>query len=98
MKGISFIKFKPALVLHVLHFIGDFSYKTRASLARAAFNQEGRESAAGMAQVTSLPTPRFPHPHTIHERANLGMRELWGGEGGHLSRSRCRLPALLIVK
>ena len=28
---------KPTLVLHVLYFIGDFFYKTRASLARAAF-------------------------------------------------------------
>ena len=32
-------KFTPWLVLHVLHFIGDFFYKTRASLARAAFNR-----------------------------------------------------------
>ena len=37
----------PWLVLHVLHFIGDFFYKTRPSLARAAFirdflnNQKG---------------------------------------------------------
>ena len=30
-------KFTPWLVLHVLHFIGDFFYKTRTSLARAAF-------------------------------------------------------------
>ena len=92
------IKFKPALVLHVLHFIGDFFYKTRASLARAAFNQEGRESAAGMAQVTSLPTPQFPHPQIRSLMDGVGVRESRGGEGGHLSRSRYRLPALLIVK
>ena len=30
-------KITPWLVLHVLHFIGDFFYKTRTSLARAAF-------------------------------------------------------------
>ena len=41
-------KFTPWLVLHVLHFIGDFFYKTRPSLARAAFirdflnNQKGK--------------------------------------------------------
>ena len=38
LEGISFkISKKPKLVLHVLYFIGDFFYKTRASLARAAF-------------------------------------------------------------
>ena len=41
-------KFTPWLVLHVLHFIGNFFYKTRPSLARAAFirnslnNQQGK--------------------------------------------------------
>ena len=35
---VSFIK--PSLVLHVLHFIGDFFDKTRASLARAAFKRD----------------------------------------------------------
>ena len=53
--GISLIK--PALVLHVLHFIGDFLCKTQASPARAEFkrdffyNQKGRRSIAGMAQA-----------------------------------------------
>ena len=37
VKGFRISFIKPALVLHVLHFIGDFFYKTRASLARAAF-------------------------------------------------------------
>ena len=90
-KGISLIKFKPAivlhvlhfigdffikpaLVLHVLHFIGDFFCKTRASLARAAFNQEGRGSIAGMAQVTSLPTPLFPHPQFHSLMDGVGLR------------------------
>ena len=36
--GFSLIK--PALVLHVLHFIGYFFYKTRPSLARAAFKRD----------------------------------------------------------
>ena len=36
LKGFPF-KFTTWLVLHVLHFIGDFFYKTRTSLARAAF-------------------------------------------------------------
>ena len=33
-------KFTPALVLHVLHFIVDFFYNPRASLARAAFKRD----------------------------------------------------------
>ena len=33
-------KFTPALVLHVLYFKGDFFYKPRASLARAAFKRD----------------------------------------------------------
>ena len=48
-------KFTPWLVLHVLHFIGDFFYKTRPSLARAAFirdflnNQKGNLLQKGIA-------------------------------------------------
>ena len=47
IKGNFFLN-SPRLVLHVLHFIGDFFYKTRPSLARAAFirdflnNQKGK--------------------------------------------------------
>ena len=33
-------KFTPWLVLHVLHFIGNFFYNPRASLARAAFKRD----------------------------------------------------------
>ena len=33
-------KFTPWLVLHVLHFIVDFFYNPRASLARAAFKRD----------------------------------------------------------
>ena len=33
-------KFTPALVLHVLYFKGDFLYKPRARLARAAFKRD----------------------------------------------------------
>ena len=64
LKGFPF-KFTPWLVLHVLHFIVDFFYNPRASLARAAFkrdfldNHGGRRSIAGMAQVLQ-PTPRRP--------------------------------------
>ena len=32
--------FKSWLVLHVLHFIGNFFYNPRASLARAAFKRD----------------------------------------------------------
>ena len=55
LKGFPF-KFTTWLVLHVLHFIGNFFYNPRASLARAAFkrdfldNHGGRRSIAGIAQ------------------------------------------------
>ena len=58
----------------MLHFIGDFFYKTRASLARAAFrrdflyNQKGRRSIAGMAQQldsASFPCIRSRPPHPV---------------------------------
>ena len=39
LKGFPF-KFTPWLVLHVLHFIVDFFYNPRASLARAAFKRD----------------------------------------------------------
>ena len=57
LKGFSF-KFTPWLVLHVLHFIGDFFNNPRASLARAAFkrdflyNHGGRRSIAGTAHFS----------------------------------------------
>ena len=38
-KGFPF-KFTTWLVLHVLHFIGNFFYNPRASLARAAFKRD----------------------------------------------------------
>jgi len=39
LKGFPF-KFTTWLVLHVLHFIGNFFYNPRASLARAAFKRD----------------------------------------------------------
>ena len=60
LKGFPF-KFTPWLVLHVLHFIGDFFYNPRASLARAAFKRDflishgGRRSIAGTAQHSIKP-------------------------------------------
>ena len=39
LKGFPF-KFTTCLVLHVLHFIGNFFYNPRASLARAAFKRD----------------------------------------------------------
>ena len=55
LKGFPF-KFTTWLVLHVLHFIRNFFYNPRASLARAAFkrdfldNHGGGRSIAGTAQ------------------------------------------------
>ena len=66
----------------VLYLKGN-SFITKRVGVWDGLNQEGRGSIADLGSVTSLPTPRFPHPHTTHERANLGVRELWGGEGGH---------------
>ena len=39
IKG-NFLLNSPRLVLHVLHFVGDFFYNPRASLARAAFKRD----------------------------------------------------------
>ena len=39
LKGFPF-KFTTCLVLHVLHFIWNFFYNPRASLARAAFKRD----------------------------------------------------------
>ena len=103
---------KPALVLHVLHFIGNFFYKTCASLARAAFtrdflyNQKGRRSIAGMAQqLESAPFPRIrSHSHppnlTFGGRGGGGGRQrMWGKRGRFelLSHPRYRPPTLLVV-
>ena len=75
LKGFPF-KFTTWLVLHVLHFIGNFFYNPRASLARAAFKRDflishgGRRSIAGTAQATPPhPPPSNTLPSYIRSRA-----------------------------
>ena len=113
LKGFPF-KFTPWLVLHVLHFIVDFFYNPRASLARAAFkrdfldNHGGRRSIAGTAQAT---LPHHPRPTLSPRTSALSLwggglesectrGECWSGVVGQscLSRPRYRPPTPMDIK
>ena len=48
-------KFTPWLVLHVLHFIGDFFNKTRPGLARAAFKRDFLNNQKGKLLEKGVP-------------------------------------------
>ena len=58
------------LVLHVLHFIGNFFYNPRASLARAAFRRDFLSNDGGMRSIAGTAQATLPH----HPRPTLSPR------------------------
>ena len=60
-------KFTPALVLHVLHFIVDFFYNPRASLARAEFKRDFLDNHGGRRSIAfkTFFDPRYRPPTPV---------------------------------
>ena len=70
-------KFTPWLVLHVLHFIGDFFYNPRASLARAAFKRDFLLVKSGFIRVNLR---EFPSKLSLIPAIDLLPPCLWWSE------------------
>ena len=66
LKGFPF-KFTPWLVLHVLHFIVDFFYNPRASLARAEFKRDFLDNHGGRRSIAfkTFFDPRYRPPTPV---------------------------------